>query len=260
MMIASTLFSCSLFRSALRVPQDRASITLVVFLCAQLIGLFVAAFLFGVGFRELLPTLSFCGNWTAVVWAPMWEEFVFRFTVFYLVLQRSHGNVPFACAVSALSFSAIHLANILAPFGSTADWGTVLFALLQCSVAVVCGFTYSLVFAATGSLGAVVAMHSLNNATAVSWMSIQRLGVGYESAVDDPSAPCLAAPRWTISFSAAIFATLVVHVVVAALAYFRLGRLASPGFGSSDDSAPGKSKPAKSATRDFSVLHELVYS
>lgn len=90
---------------------------LVAFHGAQLIGIASTAWLAGTPLPLLPAALSRCGSVSAVLWAPAWEELVFRFVVFYLVLHRSRGNVPFAAASSALAFAAVHMGKWAAAAG-----------------------------------------------------------------------------------------------------------------------------------------------
>lgn len=222
----------------------------------QLGGLAISAWCSGTPAPDLFAALSTCGSSAAVVWAPAWEELVFRFAVFYLVLQRSRGNVPFAAAASALAFAAVHMGNILAPGTDAA--ASPAFAVLQCSVAVVCGAAYALTFAATGSLGAVAAIHGLNNAVAVAWLSAGSA----EEAGSEGAPRCVT--RWSAGFAAALLMTLVTYAAAAATAYLAVGRLTG-----SSGSAPnaqntqpaGVPTPLQStkAGRNFVDLHPLVF-
>jgi membrane protease YdiL (CAAX protease family) len=111
----------------------------------------------------LLPSSNPCSTTTAVVWAPLFEEAVFRVVLFYVVLQRSGGNAGLAGLTSACTFGGIHLANVAA--AGAADP----YAWLQVAAGAACGAAWVLVFACTGSLTTVAALHAANNAAAVAW-------------------------------------------------------------------------------------------
>ena len=203
----------------------------------------------------LAAALFTCGGANPMFWAPAWEELVFRFIIFYLVLQRSHGNVPFACAASALAFAAIHMGNILAPGSQAAE--NTLFALLQCSFAVVCGLVYALTFAATGSLGAVTLLHALNNAIAVAWMSVIPSDAGI-----------VCKTQWSTGFSWALVVSLCVYMATASAAYRAVGKLTVASHPPIKDKNDGRLeslasenalKGSSSLASSFAALHPLVY-
>jgi membrane protease YdiL (CAAX protease family) len=106
-----------------------------------------------------------CASPTALLWAPAFEELLFRGALFYLALQRSGGNVPLAAALGAGAFAAMHAPNILA---AGADWGYV---SLQVLAAAVCGGAWTCVFAAQGCLAEVALLHVANNLAAVLWLA-----------------------------------------------------------------------------------------
>ena len=248
---------------------------LVAFHVAQLIGIASTTWLAGTALSRVPAALSRCGSMSAVLWAPAWEELVFRYVVFYLVLHRSRGNVPFAAASSALAFAAVHMGkwavgprgashtlslvrlpsfasssgNILAPGSEAAT--SVVFAVLQCSVAVVCGLAYALAFAATGSLGAVTLLHALNNAVAVAWLSFS----GEAGAGSDAGDAAVCETRWSPAFAGALLATLAAYALAAAAAYSAVGRLTAASVaGPQAVAATGQASPPL-----FADMHGLVF-
>jgi hypothetical protein len=106
-----------------------------------------------------------CFNATSVIWAPAWEEIIFRFAVFYLVAQRSGGNLPFGALASALLFAALHFGNI---FQSPSA-----LSIAQLVVSLAVGLFLSAHFARSGSLFDVLAVHAFNNLSAILWMSLE---------------------------------------------------------------------------------------
>jgi hypothetical protein len=131
-----------------------------------------------------------------MVWAPLFEEAVFRVVIFYVVLQRSGGNVGLACLASACTFGGIHVANVLAAAGGGAAGlpADVAYAWLQVVTGAVCGAAWVLVFARTGSFGAVALLHAANNAAAVAWMGARALAAAGEGKGVDAAA--CAASAW----------------------------------------------------------------
>jgi membrane protease YdiL (CAAX protease family) len=109
--------------------------------------------------------LTACATSTALLWAPLFEELLFRGALFYLALHRSGGDVRLAAALCAGAFAAMHAPNVL---GAGADWGYV---GLQVVAAAVCGGAWTCVFAARGSLAEVALLHAANNAAAVVWLA-----------------------------------------------------------------------------------------
>ena len=115
--------------------------------------------------RAAWAQLGACATSTALLWAPLFEELLFRGALFYLALQRSGGSVQLAAALCAGAFAAMHAPNIL---GAGADWGYV---GLQVVAAGVCGGAWTCLFAARGSLAEVALLHAANNAAAVVWLA-----------------------------------------------------------------------------------------
>ena len=115
--------------------------------------------------RAAWAQLGACATSTALLWAPLFEELLFRGALFYLALQRSGGSVRLAAALGAGAFAAMHAPNIL---GAGADWGYV---GLQVVAAGVCGGAWTCLFAARGSLAEVALLHAANNAAAVVWLA-----------------------------------------------------------------------------------------
>jgi membrane protease YdiL (CAAX protease family) len=109
-----------------------------------------------------------CASSSRLLWAPLFEELLFRCALFYLALQRSGGSVPLAAALCAGAFAAMHAPNVL---GAGADWGYV---ALQVLAAAACGGAWTCVFAARGSLAEVALLHAANNAAAVVWLATTR--------------------------------------------------------------------------------------
>lgn len=155
-----------------------------------------------------------CFAATPLLWGVLWEELVYRGIVFYIVLQRSGGRVRFTALVTAVVFGAVHIGAIVKQRADTP------LVLVQCAGAVLFGVTYSLLFAASGSLGNTVLAHAANNAVALVWMAV------------DPSAPAgspACAPRFSTALAGSVGAQAVVYLAAAGLAYRALaGRLATP--------------------------------
>jgi membrane protease YdiL (CAAX protease family) len=109
--------------------------------------------------------LTACATPTALLWAPLFEELLFRGALFYLALHRSRGQVPLSACLCAGAFAAMHAPNV---FALRADWGYV---ALQVCAAAVCGGAWTAVFAARGSLAEVTLLHAANNAVATVWLA-----------------------------------------------------------------------------------------
>jgi len=150
-----------------------------------------------------------------------------------------------------LAFASIRPSsgNILAPGSEAAT--SVVFAVLQCSVAVVCGLAYVLVFAATGSLGAVTVLHALNNAVAVAWLSLS----GEAGAGSDVGGAEVCETRWSPAFAGALQATLVAYALAAAAAYSAVGRLTA----ASVAGLPAEAATSQAPLSSFADLHSLVF-
>jgi membrane protease YdiL (CAAX protease family) len=133
-----------------------------------------------------LEELFACGGRPSLLWAPLFEEAVFRAVLFYVVLQRSGGSVGLACLASACTFAAIHVANVWSTGGGPYSW-------LQVVAGAATGAAWSGIFACTGSLALVTALHAANNMAAVAWMS-RGLADGVEGgcASTDASLPLIA--------------------------------------------------------------------
>lgn len=123
--------------------------------------------------------------------------------------------------------------------------------MLQCSVAVVCGLAYALVFAATGSLGAVTVLHALNNAVAVAWLSLS----GEAGAGSDVGDAAVCETRWSPEFAGALLATLVAYALAAAAAYSTVGRLTA----ASVAGQPAVAATGQAPLSSFADLHGLVF-
>ena len=106
-----------------------------------------------------------CASTTSIVWAPAFEEITFRFVAFYVTLNRSGGDLPFAALVSACLFGAIHIANVYATGAMS------LYAWLQVLQASIAGWTWTLVFVRTGSIMDTILLHAANNLVAVVYLS-----------------------------------------------------------------------------------------
>ena len=130
-----------------------------------------------------------CASLATVVWGPIFEELCYRVVVFYVALHRSGGDLPFAALTSAALFAAVHLANVAAA-GARAP-GSAL-AWMQVAAAAGFGGTFSLLFAASGSVVEVALLHIANNAAAVAfWAREVESGASLdcEAAAAPPSVP-----------------------------------------------------------------------
>jgi len=109
--------------------------------------------------------LSLCATPTALVWAPLQEEALFRGALFYVALHRSGGDSVLAGGLSAAVFAAVHMPNGVAAGASSAYVG------LQTVAAACAGAAYTALFALRGSLAEVALLHAANNAVAVAWLA-----------------------------------------------------------------------------------------
>ena len=101
-----------------------------------------------------------CFSSDAAFWAPFMEEFLYRFALFNIALQRSGGNVLFAAATSSLIFAAVHLRILW-------EQPTTLLTVLSICIAAISGITYTGIYAVTGSLLGPLLLHVLNNVAAL---------------------------------------------------------------------------------------------
>lgn len=117
------------------------------------------------GWGVASPTLWACANPSALLWAPLYEELLFRAALFSLALHKGGGDVPLALALSTGAFAAMHAPNALTNPGG--DW---VYVGLQVVGAGVCGGAWGAMYARTGSLLEVTLLHAANNAAAVAWL------------------------------------------------------------------------------------------
>jgi membrane protease YdiL (CAAX protease family) len=207
-----------------------------------------------------------CANATSLVYAPAYEEALFRVAIFYVLLKQAGGAVPFALLADAAIFAAIHVGNL---FGAAAGGGTVAaYVWLQVAASVVCGLTYALLFVTTGSLWGPLAAHVANNAAALVWMGVQ--------APEGVKGAAACAPAVTPQLAIALLAQLLFYATVAWFLWRRLWAMIAPP----PAQAPAPTQAAGSrgkggsgaqgvrgcndhnevaATRAFRSLHPLVY-
>jgi membrane protease YdiL (CAAX protease family) len=119
----------------------------------------------GGDWRGAAARLAECATPTALLWAPLQEEAMFRGTLFYVALHRSGGDAALAGGLAAAAFAAVHLPNAAAPGAAAAYVG------LQAVAAICAGATYTALFALRGSLAEVALLHAANNAVAVAWLA-----------------------------------------------------------------------------------------
>lgn len=105
-----------------------------------------------------------CINASDTVVGVVLEEVLHRFAVFYIVLQRSGGDLPFALGVAASMFAAAHVG---AAWGSAIAVGSA-----HVAAAAAAGVVYGLSFAVSGSLAGAVGAHALNNVAALLWLPV----------------------------------------------------------------------------------------
>ncbi|RYG54007.1 CPBP family intramembrane metalloprotease [archaeon] len=193
------------------LPALRARLTRASVIAAALYGSQIVAYAFLSDTALTSSHLWACVQREGVVWGPLSEEFIFRVALFYVVLQRSGGNVRLAVACSAFIFSAVHIANLLSAGGF---WPVV---CLQVALAALAGLFFALTFAATGSYVTVAALHGLNNLTAYAWMAVGPAASGLQpgtKALDAASAACTS----VVTTSATFVLFLATSVVVLAYA------------------------------------------
>lgn len=218
---------CRLLKSM--VPRVDATLLLIMFFHIAQVAFMTSSWMLPGG----APTASeatACMSSVPLVWGVWYEELVYRGIVFYIVLQRSGGRVQFATLVTALIFGGVHIGSI-AKRG--ADGSLV---ILQSVCAMLFGVTYSLLFAATGSLGSTALAHTANNAVALVWLAVDPSSQG--------SAPCT--PRFSTALAGSVAAQAVVYLVAAGLAYRGMAvKLATPVDGG--------------ASNAFRSAHPVVY-
>lgn len=190
-----------------------------------------------------------CATPEAVLLAPTFEELLFRFLVFYVVLQRSR-SLRFTVVLLGCLFAALHLGSAwpllrapappldavpstgeteaswwLAPIAAgmqadgaaTASWTAV---SLQLLVAAVAGWVYTLLFAASGSLLLPLAVHAGNNAAAAVTLAVNAVAQLRPEMRDDVAAvsgSCRVArlPLVSPALLLSLAAQLVVYVLAA---------------------------------------------
>lgn len=155
-------------------------------------------------------TLLQCADASGLLWSPLFEEVLARFLLFYISFQRSRGNLLFSVSVGAFIFALLHFANAGAVSGGGGA-GVDMILLLQAMLALVAGATYGCVFAASGSLFWVTAVHAANNAVAYAWMLLN------DSVDVEPK--CGARPQYSTGLLVFLCATLVFYSAVAARVY-----------------------------------------
>jgi membrane protease YdiL (CAAX protease family) len=177
-----------------------------------------------------------CLSLGAWLWSPLLEELLSRFLLFYVSFQRSGGNLLFSVMVGACIFGLMHMWNVAA-------LGFSVLTALQVLLGVVAGSTYGAVFARTGSVPAVWALHAANNVVAFVWMALQDdTEGGVDGGADGGGGACL--PRFSTALLVLLCAQLVVYsgVCAAALKIILVGSAASPA-----------------AVADFKAAHPLIY-
>lgn len=181
----------------------------------------------------LSPTreLTACATTTGLIVAPVLEEVLFRYIVFYVVAQRSGGQLTFGVVTTACMFGALHVGNLVANFSPA--------TAVQVVVAALVGVTLSLLYATTGSLLAVTAVHMANNAVGSLWQSMTAPPAMIGSGVDC-SAPVEVGPTLAVS--------LLVQILAYALAglweHRRLMDVAALAATAAAAAAPGGAQPA----------------
>lgn len=217
-----------------RLALTRPVLLLLAFHAAQL-AVLLSPLVLGASAFPPYDAASACFTSGALWWGVAWEELVYRAMLFYIVLQRSGGQVRVASFVSSAVFGAVHLAN--AAQGAT----PVAIVVLQAATAVMFGAAYSAIFAATGSVGATVAAHAANNLVALVWVAV------------DPTPAPAGAPPCSSRYSA----TLVASLAVQGAAYLAAAALAHQDLGEALTAADVRA--AGGAGNAFRAMHPLPY-
>jgi len=136
----------------------------IILLAYHAVSVLALSWWMGAGLLDT-STLWTCASPSAILWAPIFEELLFRAALFSLALHRSGGNLPLALALSSGVFAALHLPNVL---GAGANWAYVGMQVLG---AAVCGVTWGVLYARSGRLLEVAALHASNNAAALAWLA-----------------------------------------------------------------------------------------
>jgi membrane protease YdiL (CAAX protease family) len=194
-----------------RLSLTRPVLLLLAFHAAQL-AVLVSPLVLGAS-RAFPPydAASACFTSGALWWGVAWEELVYRVMLFYIVLQRSGGQVRVASFVSAAVFGAVHLSNAAQAATPRA------IVALQALTAIMFGGAYSAIFASTGSVGATVAVHAANNLVALVWVAVDPT----PAADGAPAAACTS--RYSATLAASLAVQGAAYLAAAALANVDLG-------------------------------------
>lgn len=232
-------------------PRWHASATLLlVFHALQAAAMVAAAAWVRGGVLPSLAAATACMSRADVLWGVAYEELVYRAVIFYVALQRSGGSVRYAVLLSAAVFGGVHVSIAVRPGAQLSMVG------LHVLTAASFGATYGLLFAATGSLAATVALHAANNAAALLWQALdaspQAAAAGIGALADGSvigAAACTTVYSTPLLASVALQAGVYVAAGIAAYASL-VAALVTPA------PATGGSGGGSNA---FRVAHPMVY-
>jgi membrane protease YdiL (CAAX protease family) len=200
-----------------------------------------------------------CTNAASLLWAPAYEELLFRVVIFYVVLKQAGGAVLPALLITSSVFAAIHVSNL---FGAGGE--DVAYVWLQVAAAIISGIVFALLFAVSGSLWGPLLAHVANNASALVWMSLQ-------APAGDKGA---CATAFSLQLALLLLAQLVCYATVGVFLWYRLWAMISPppaaaahhpiagaagGIVAARAAPDSISDVADANTARFRQLHPLVY-